>query len=160
MRRERRRRDEADGSIAAVAWSMEGEGRRGVRNGEVILEGFVEGLGPEMRRDGAGKGRGRPAGLGEEGKEKENRPSASIWERRAQGACYFKLWKFQIINLKNQHKIPVCVILHIYVNFCYEIPCILSSVKITKIQISKHDLCHFPHVLNFVQFIFSAKPTI
>jgi hypothetical protein len=114
MRRERRRRDEADGSIAAVAWSMEGEGRRGVRNGEVILEGFVEGLGPEMRRDGAGKGRGRPPGGGRKGKRRKI-DRVRRFGRRAQGACYFKLWKFQIINLKNQHKIPVCVILHIYV---------------------------------------------
>jgi hypothetical protein len=62
------------------------------------------------------------------------------------GACLFELWKIPIWGLENfqqKYRSVVNDLFYPCVKFHYEIPCILSSAKITKIKIWEHDQCYF-----------------
>jgi hypothetical protein len=71
--------------------------------------------------------------------------------------------KFQTPSFKKIQKKYQSVVnesVYLYMNFHHEIPRILPSVKITKLQIWEHEQYPFQNLSDFVQFVFFAEPKL
>jgi hypothetical protein len=86
-----------------------------------------------------------------------------ILEDELHGARFFKLQKNSNLKFQKNTKKYQSVVnesVYLYINFHHEIPCILPSVKITKLQIWSHEQYPFQNLSDFVQFVFFAEPKL
>jgi glutathionylspermidine synthase len=73
-------------------------------------------------------------------------PECVILQDGIHGALFSNSEKIQIFSFKKIHKKYQSVVnelVYMCLNFHHEIPCIQSSVKITTLQIRKHEQYHF-----------------